>query len=136
MSEERPLLTWSVVANVLGGVLILVGALAMLVMAPIMSMMGGMMGMPVGGMMTMMLPLAFVGILSGTVSLVAAYRIHRDPDDARPWGTAALAAGVLSLLSMGGFLLGAAATISGGALALVATSGKSGSQGAPRYPNL
>lgn len=136
MNDERPLLTWSVVANVLGGVLILVGGLAMLVMAPLMSMMGGMMGMPAGGMMTLMLPLAFVGILSGSVSLVAAYRIHRDPDDARPWGTAALAAGILSLLSMGGFLLGAAATITGGVLALIATSGKTGAQGAPRHPNL
>lgn len=122
---NRPvLLFWSFVAGLVGGILIIVGAFVMTMM---MAMMGGMMGMMpmtdhsmgMGGMMDSMglWMIVWAGFL-GAVILVGALQV-RSGKSVLPWGIALIVAGVLSFPTMGGFLVGAVATISSGVLALM-----------------
>lgn len=118
MSQSNDLSFASLLA---GGVLILVGGLGMGTMMNYWGsgMMGGMMGYApsatwLAGMAWWMIG---VSLVTGILVLLAAYNI-RNGRDSTLWGTLAIVAGALSLLAMGGWILGAAASILGGALAL------------------
>lgn len=125
MTETRQLLDWSFIATLVGGVLVIVGGLWMLGM---MSFMTGAMPMfsrdgpdaafgLFGAFMTVG---GIISIIAGAVGLVAAAKIRASSDNASTWGTVAIVAGALSLLGMGGGMVGAAALIGGGAMAVTA----------------
>lgn len=127
MAETNDLRTWSFVALLVGGTLILVGALMSLFMMgfwgawPWMSMSGMMGGYPTnyggGGWTAMAWWMGAWGAITGSLVLIAAARMRADRDTLT-WGIIAIVAGALSLLAMGGFIVGAIAAIVGGALAL------------------
>lgn len=62
--------------------------------------------------------MTFVSLTTGGIVLYAAYRIRQNPAEVGSSGTLAIVGGVLSLLAMGGWLVGAALAIFGGALAI------------------
>lgn len=119
-------------STLVGGVLILVGGLGMtMMMAPLSGgMMGGMMGPYANdaayGWATGFWPwwMLGVGVVSGALVLYAATRMRTRPDEGTRAGILAIVGGALSLLAMGGFLLGAIAAIVGGALALTSGSAR------------
>lgn len=127
MSERSDLRTWSFLALLIGGVLILAGAF---MGSSMMGSWGGM-GMGMGSMGSMMNAYApagwgsmmawwmvLVGLVTGGLVLLAAYHVYREREVAI-WSVVAIVAGALSLFAMGGWILGAVLAIVGGALALV-----------------
>lgn len=90
--------------------------------APMMGMMGaGTYG--VGGFFVgMTLFVALWGLLTGGAVLAAAWRVRVAPDTATAWGVVAIVAGALSLLAMGGWLLGSLAALAGGIMAVMAAA--------------
>lgn len=119
---------WAFTAGVVGGALIVVGALvgpAMMVLMmgggsfpqPMMRGMGGATG---DWIPSAALAMGAWGLIMGGLVLVAALRVRARPDEALPWGVIMIVAGSLSLLAMGGFLVGAVAAVAGGALAVAA----------------
>lgn len=113
--SDSDLRTWAVALATIGGVLIVLGGLAMLLMAPMMGMMMG----TTFSLLPMLLVSAW-GLATGGVVLLAAYRFRAEPHEMRSWSITALVAGALSLFAMGGFILGAALAITGGILGLFA----------------
>lgn len=116
---------WAYACMLAGGVIIVVGGLASaLMMAAFRGTMGyGMMGdyaayatsgWLAGGAWWM----GAVGVATGGVVLYAAYRLRRDASQGSTAGTLAIVGGALSLLAMGGWMLGALLSIVGGALSL------------------
>lgn len=109
---------WSFALLLAGGVLILLGGAT----SGWMMGAGWHMGWMMGGYVPSV-PLGFAwwtlawGLATGAAVLVAAVRV-RDARDTTTWGIVAVVAGALSLLAMGGWLLGALASIVGGALAI------------------
>lgn len=81
----------------------------------------GMMGMT-GAMGMPFLPfwMPFWGLVTGAVMIVGAFRVRSSAAAAMPWGVAVLVASGLSLLAMGGFVIGAALGVVGGALSVAA----------------
>lgn len=127
----------SSVLSIIGGSLMIIGGLlplGMLGMSGHFGMMsemdtGEMMGEMMEGESGMMMPLqsflwASVTIISaisigtGIVLIVGGYLIYRKPESATPWGIAILVASIVSLLSIGGFIIGPILGIIGGILAL------------------
>ncbi|MCS7095027.1 MAG: hypothetical protein NZ988_04380 [Thaumarchaeota archaeon] len=81
--------------------------------------MGGWM-MPMWGMMgSLWLVFSSIGLVSGAVVLVASLLLYSRPEQAQSWGTVILVFSAVSLLGMGGLLIGALLGIVGGLLALV-----------------
>lgn len=123
MERETDLLVWSFVGLLTGGILILVGGVAGV------GMMGfGGYGMGMGHMTWTGTPapvswgwwMGIWGFLTGATAIVAAVNV-RARRNVATWGTVGIVTGALSLLAMGGFFVGALATITGGALALAAS---------------
>jgi hypothetical protein len=124
---NRPLLLyWSFLAGLIGGLLILIGAVIMTLMMSVMGNMMGMMpmeswmslqGRGLAGMAVWML--VWGALTSGTV-LVGATQV-RAGKAVVGWGVAMVIAGVLSFLAMGGLLIGGLAAVSAGVLAFVAS---------------
>jgi hypothetical protein len=56
--------------------------------------------------------------VSGAAIVTAAYMLYNKPSQAQTWGTIVLVFAVVSLLSPGGFIIGALLGIVGGLLAL------------------
>lgn len=124
MAERREFETLSFLGLVIGGILILVGglmgALYMNAWGWGGMMSNGMMGTPAasGGQGATNWWFGGLGLLTGVVILIASSRIYAQRD-VGTWSVVAIAAGALSVFAMGGFMIGAAAAIVGGALALV-----------------
>jgi hypothetical protein len=105
--EERPYAAF--VLSLVGGVLILVGGLLGLTW----------LGWPMWGWMPgFLLAFSAVGLVSGAAIVTAAYMLYKKPSQAQTWGTIVLVFAVVSLLSAGGFIIGALLGIAGGLLAL------------------
>jgi len=130
MNDSPSTTSWTYASLLAGGILIMVGGLA----GPFM--MGGFGGMMGYGMMGNYASyastnwfagfawwMAIIGIVTGGIVLFAAYRFRQDPNDRTLVGTLAIIGGALSLLAMGGWILGAVLAILGGALALGAPNG-------------
>lgn len=129
MADRTELRTWSFLALVVGGVLILVAGLMGMLM------MGAWGGMGMGSMSSMMnayMPAGWaamtwwmggIGLVTGGLVLVSAYHVYREREVGL-WSVVAIVAGALSLLAMGGWIVGAASAITGGALALANRSQK------------
>ena len=129
MADRTELRTWSFLALVVGGVLILLGALMGTLM------MGAWGGMRMGSMSSMMnayIPTGWavmtwwmtsIGLVTGGLVLLSAYRVYREREVGL-WSVVAIVAGALSLFAMGGWIVGAASAIAGGALALADQSQK------------
>lgn len=127
MASQSDLLQWSFLSLLVGGALIVAGGVMGAGMAVWMGMgdgrwMGGMMGPGYGvdGMFfsIMMAAMAAWALLTGALVLVAAWRLRVEPARAGFWGVVALVAGALSLLGMGGWMIGSVAALVGGGLAL------------------
>lgn len=126
----------SSVLSIIGGSLMIIGGLLPLGMLGMSGHFGMMSEMDTGEMMdemmdgeSGMMPLqsflwASVTIISaisigtGIVLIVGGYLIYRKPESATPWGIAILVASIVSLLSIGGFIIGPILGIIGGILAL------------------
>lgn len=105
--EERPYAAF--VLSLVGGVLILVGGLLGLTW----------LGWPMWGWMPgLLLAFSAVGLVSGAAIVTAAYMLYKKPSQAQTWGTIVLVFAAVSLLSAGGFIIGALLGIVGGLLAL------------------
>lgn len=114
---------WSFVSLLVGGILILVGGLGMTMMMggfgfwmPMSSMMGAYGYTPAWGSWSWWM--LGISLVSGALVLVAASRVRLDAASRRQGGVLGIVGGALSLLAMGGWLIGAVAAIVGGALAL------------------
>lgn len=75
------------------------------------------------GMMGMWMPwfapaFSAIGLVSGLVILASALTLQSKPEQAQTWGILILVFSVVSLLSVGGFLVGAILGIIAGILAL------------------
>jgi hypothetical protein len=106
--EERPYAAFAL--SLVGGVLILVGGLLGLLMW---------LGWPMWGWMPgFLLAFSAVSLVSGGAIVTAAYMLYNKPSQAQTWGTVVLVFAVVSLLSAGGFIVGALLAIVGGLLAL------------------
>lgn len=131
MNEQSSPATWAYPSLLVGGILIIIGGLAGPLMMGGFGMMGyGMMGNYASYMTTnwfagMAWWMGIIGLVTGGIVLYAAYRVRNDPSDRTLVGPLAIVGGALSLLAMGGWILGAVLAILGGALAL----------GTPTNPN-
>ncbi len=59
-----------------------------------------------------------VNVVSGIVVLIGALMLYSRPKQVHMWGTLVLIFSIISLVSMGGFIIGAILGIVGGALAI------------------
>ena len=120
--------------SLIGGVLILVGSLVVLGIGMfdaysvgyMGSMMSGMMGYRMGGFGTpwmlggvAIIAVSVIGIASAVIIIYGAFSIRDKPAARTTWGALILAFSLISLLSLGGFLVGAVLGILGGILSLV-----------------
>lgn len=126
MTENTNLAYASLLA---GGLLILVGGVGAALMMDAWSgmMNDGMMGGYASYMTTnwfagMAWWMGLIGLATGAIVLYAAYRTRQPNADRTTTGTLAIVAGTLSLLAMGGWVLGAVLAVVGGALAISKTS--------------
>jgi hypothetical protein len=123
---------FAVILSVLGGSLILLNSVLLtiwfLIGGSVWGMMGSFTGMMDGfqGMMgsvgfplAMVSSFALIGIVTGGLVLIGAIMLYRAPRDHVAWGIVILVFSVISLISMGGFLIGALVGVVGGLLALV-----------------
>lgn len=112
---------WAFACLLAGGLLIVVGGVGAALMAATFgdAMDGMMQGWVAPGWFAgMAWWLGLVGLATGATVLFAAYRLWRRPDDAATVGLLGIAGGALSLLAMGGWIVGAVLAILGGAMAL------------------
>lgn len=122
---------WAYACLVAGGVLIIVGGLGSAMMIGTWSgMMGvGMMG-AYGNYMTqtwfsgMAWWMGVIGLVAGSAVLLAAYLLARHRADAKTVATLAIAGGAVSLLAMGGWLIGAVLALVGGFVTLLEEPGQ------------
>jgi hypothetical protein len=121
--------------SLIGGVLILIGSLVVLGLGisgalgvGYMGYMGSMMGMM--GMMggfgpawvlsgVLIIAASVIGIASAVIVIYGAFSVRDKPAARTTWGALILAFSLISLLSLGGFLVGAVLGILGGILAMV-----------------
>ncbi len=111
------------VLSLIGGVLIIVGSLTMFGCG-----IGGCGIGFMGSMMTYMMSgfgllgyfnyMSFIGLVFGLIILYSAIMLNSKPKERKTWGTLILIFSVLSLFSMGGFLVGSILGIVGGVFAL------------------
>ncbi len=86
--------------------------------------MGGMMGSFQGMMGSLGIPLSFmsgfflIGLVSGVMVTIGAVMLNAHPSEHMAWGIIILVFSVISLLGMGGFVVGAILGIVGGTLSL------------------
>ncbi|MEM0443837.1 MAG: hypothetical protein QXG52_03730 [Candidatus Caldarchaeum sp.] len=116
-AADKP--TAAFILSLVGGVLILSGALLGFVRWVVW---GGMM-CPGCGMMGWWTPWAWtafssLGLVSGILVTVGAFMLQTRPQQANTWGSIILAFSAISLISMGGFVVGALLGIIGGILAI------------------
>lgn len=62
--------------------------------------------------------IVLINIVSGIVVLIGALMLYSRPKQAHMWGTLVLVFSIVSLVGMGGFMIGAILGIVGGALAI------------------
>ncbi len=132
MAEERET-NAAFLLSLIGGVLILIGSFVVLGlgilgafgMGFMGSMMGHMFGMMDGfgtaGVLSGVLiaAVSVIGIASGIIVIYGAFSIKNKPEGRTTWGALILTFSLVSLLSLGGFLVGALLGILGGIFALV-----------------
>lgn len=123
MIDRSRIQRWSKLCLVVGGVLILVGGLAgaLVVNDATHDAATGILHTAALDGRAWMMPfwMVVVGVFASRLVLLSAFHVHAKRQVAL-WGGAAIAVGLLSLLVVGGFVVGALAAIGGGALALVA----------------
>ncbi len=123
---------WSFILLLVGGLLISVASLGAAFMMSAFgpwTQMGWMMGASGPGLgfgFGFVFWMVGVGLVSGALVLVAAAQVRAHPEASGTWGVVGIVGGCLSLLAMGGYLIGALAAITGGVLAFASrTSGPS-----------
>ena len=75
-------------------------------------------GMMWGWMPGFLLAFSAVGLVSGAAIVTSAYMLYNKPSQAQTWGTIILVFALVSILSAGGFIIGALLGTVGGLLAL------------------
>jgi hypothetical protein len=124
LSSQKP--ETAFILSLIGGALMLLGGLAMssFWFSNGGSFFGGMMGGfngrmgGFGNLLGLMEGYSLVGLVAGIVVLVGALMLNSRPTEHSTWGTIIVVFSVISLVGMGGFFIGAALGIAGGALAL------------------
>lgn len=123
-------MTPSAILSMIGGALMVAGGILALSMFGVWTQAGmpgwggGMMGGGGWGMMSggFMWPavgtMSAISVGAGTVSLVGGYSLYKKPETASKWGIAILISGIVGLVGMSGFFVGAILGITGGILAL------------------
>ena len=119
--EERPYAAF--VLSLIGGILILVSGLVGFIWLSWPVWGGWGMGMMGRGMMWGWMPWFWtvfpaVGLVSGAAVITSAFMFYNKSGQAQTWGVILLVFAIISLLSTGGFLVGALLAIVGGILAL------------------
>lgn len=109
--------------SLIGGILILLGSLTIFgcgIGGCGIGYMGSMMNYMMGGfgLLGFLSYMSLIGIVSGLVIIYGAFMIKNKPKETRTWGTLILIFSLISLLNMGGFLIGAILGIIGGIFAL------------------
>jgi len=99
--------------SLVGGILILVGSLTML---SGMGFMVSMMSYMIGGFGYFYMSIA--GLISGLLVLYGAFMLNNKPKERKTWGMFVLIFSLVSLLSAGGFLIGAVLGVLGGVFAI------------------
>ncbi|MDV3244257.1 MAG: hypothetical protein LYZ66_03650 [Nitrososphaerales archaeon] len=80
---------------------------------------GGCCGMMGGfGFLGMMAGISLFGLVSGVIVLAGAFMLRSKPEQRHAWGTIIIIFSAISILGMGGFLVGAILGIAGGVLGL------------------
>lgn len=123
MSSQKP--ETAFILSLIGGILMLLSGLAYSFwfnnggsyFGGMMGSYNGMMG-GFGNMLGFMEGYSLVGLVAGIVVLVGALMLNSRPADHMTWGIIIVVFSAISLLGMGGFFIGAALGIAGGALAL------------------
>ncbi|MGZ4942032.1 MAG: DUF4064 domain-containing protein [Halobacteriota archaeon] len=118
--------------SLIGGLFILIGGLVALVIGMYGAFgmgygyMGSMMGRMMGGFGPVwvfggatIIAVSIIGIASAVVVIYGAFSVRDRPTARTTWGALILAFSLVSLLSLGGFLVGAILGILGGILAMV-----------------
>lgn len=122
MVEEKPSTAFMI--SLVGGILILLGSMAMALMVNMgvwwMGISGGRFMMMGSFSLTsgIMYALIAFGAICGVAILIASFMLNARPRETATWGAVILIFSILSFMGMGGFFLGAVLGIVGGALAL------------------
>ena len=128
--NQRPQIAF--ILSLIGGILMLLGGgvssmwfmFGGLGMGGMMGGFGGMMGGFQGMMGSFGIPFGFmsgfflIGLVSGVIITISAVMLNARPSEHNAWGMIILVFSIISLLGMGGFLVGAILGIVGGALAM------------------
>jgi hypothetical protein len=128
--NERPQIAF--ILSLIGGILMLVGGgvssmwfmFGGLGMGGMMGGFGSMMGGFQGMMGSLGIPFGFmsgfflIGLVSGVIVTIGALMLNTRPSEYNAWGMIILVFSIISLLGMGGFIVGAILGIIGGALAM------------------
>jgi hypothetical protein len=121
-NEQRP--NTAYIISLIGGIIVLLGSIAMAIMIGSGYWWMGMNGNHYSMMGTfsldsgMMYLLSAFGVACGIVILIGALMLNRRPHEAATWGTIILIFSLLSLVDMGGFIIGTLLGIIGGVIAL------------------
>ncbi|GBC75079.1 hypothetical protein HRbin06_00392 [archaeon HR06] len=114
---EKP--TEAYILSLIASILILINSLIILI--PFFAF-GHFFNRFMGGMMTFWYPMFtgffIVGLIAGIVILIGSLLLNSKPNQSVTWGTLILVFSILSLFTMGGFLVGAVLGIVGGILAI------------------
>lgn len=115
------------IISLIGGIFILLSSIYMYIffmpfivaehypsLSPFEGMMWGAMGIWAWGIY-----MGIVGIVCGIIIIVSALKLYNEPEKTQLWGTLVIIFSVISLLSMGGFLIGFLLGLIGGILAVV-----------------
>ena len=121
--NERPQIAF--ILSLIGGILILLGGGVSYIWFMFGGFsMGGMMGGFQGMMGSLGIPFGFmsgfflIGLVSGVIITIGSVMLNARPSEHNAWGMIILVFSIISLLGMGGFLVGAILGIVGGALAI------------------
>jgi len=121
-NQQRP--NTAYIISLIGGILILVGSMVMALMIGSGYWWMGMNGSHYSMMGAfsvdsgMMYLLSAFGVACGIVVVIGSLMLNRRPQEATTWGSIILVFSLLSLVDMGGFIIGALLGIIGGVIAL------------------
>ena len=120
--SSQPMHTTAFILSLIGGIVIILGSVVSLFWSyygwPYHGTMGPWMMWGFGYGYGFMWLFSMAALVSGIIVLMGAIMLNARPVEHMAWGTIVLVFSLISLLGMGGFMIGALLGIAGGALAL------------------